>query len=318
VSATPIDPTARLEGTSVFYGEVVGLSAVTLDLKPGITGVVGPNGSGKTTLMRVLTGLVRPQEGTVRVGGRDPFLDAEARAGIAFVPAVSCFYDGLSAVKNLEFAFRAKGLAPAEARGRAREALAMVRLETEAKRRYGNLSRGTRQRVKLGLALALDAPLVLLDEPFLGVDPPSRLALRDIILRLGESGRTVIVSSHVLHEIEALTRNVGILAHGRLLGYGSIETLLHDLRDRHPHRIRVRCGEPRGLASSVMGLDHVREVRIPEPGILEFVTERPDTLYREFPTLVADLGAPVQGLEAIDVGLEAVFRHVTEGGTRRL
>lgn len=309
---------AVLRGTSVFYGEVVGLSSVTLELGPGITGLVGPNGSGKTTLMRVLTGLVRPQEGDVRVGGRDPFFDAEARAGIAFVPAVSCFFDGLSAKRNLEVAFRAKGIPWSAARDRAAEALRMVRLEGEADRRYGTLSRGTRQRVKLGLALALDAPLVLLDEPFLGVDPPSRIALREIILRLGEAGRTVVVSSHVLHEVEALTRNVGILAHGRLLGFGSIETLLHDLRDRHPHRIRLKCESPRDLAAAVVRLPHVREVQIPESGILEFVTERPDTLYGELPRLVVASGAPVQGLEAIDVGLEAVFRHVTEGGTRRL
>jgi ABC-2 type transport system ATP-binding protein len=309
---------AVLRGVSVFYGEVVGLSAVSIELEPGITGLVGPNGSGKTTLMKVLTGLMRPQEGEVRVAGLDPFTEAEARTGIAFVPAASAFFDGLSAMRNLEVAFLAKGIARAEARHRAGEALKMVRLEGEGKRSYGTLSRGTRQRVKLGLALALEAPLVLLDEPFLGVDPPNRLALRETILRLGSEGRTVVVSSHVLHEVEALTRKVGILAHGRLLGYGRIETLLHDLRDRHPHRIRLHGEEVRVLAAAVVGLEHVREVQVPEPGILEFVTERPDTLYRELPALVASCGAPVRHLEAIDVGLEAVFRHVTEGGTRRL
>jgi len=308
----------ELTGVSVFYGEVVGLSNVSLALAPGITGIVGPNGSGKTTLMRILCGLLDPLEGAVRVLGGQPFHDAAVRARIALVPAGSSFHDDLSARRNLYVGFLARGKQSREAKALAERALELTRLTAVAGQRYGTLSRGTRQRVKLGLALASDAELVLLDEPFLGVDPPNRRALRDIIFELGSSARTVLVSSHVLHEIESLTDRVGVLAHGRLLGFGRIETLLRDLRDSHPHRIEVQVEEPRRLASMLLGLSHVREIRVPASDRIEFVTDRPEMAYRELPGLVTQSGTAVRRLEALDDGLEAVFRHVTEAGTKRL
>ena len=308
----------ELSGVSVFYGEVVGHSNVSLTLAPGITGIVGPNGSGKTTLMRILCGLLAPLEGSARVLGGEPFTQAAVRARIALVPAGSSFHDDLSARRNLQVGFLARGKSTRDARALAERALEMTNLTTVAGQRYGTLSRGTRQRVKLGLALAADADLVLLDEPFLGVDPPNRRALRDIILGLGSSTRTVLVSSHVLHEIESLTDRVGVLAHGRLLGFGRIESLLRDLRDRHPHRVELQVEEPRRLASLLLGQPHVREIRVTASDRIEFVTDRPEVAYRELPGLVAASGKAVRRLEALDDGLEAVFRHVTEAGTKRL
>ncbi len=307
-----------LAGVSVFYGEVVGLSNMTLDIAPGITGVVGPNGSGKTTLMRVLTGLVTPVEGTVRVLGGDPFTHAAVRTRTRLVPATECFHTGLSGRRNLEIAFLARGAARSPARELAAIALERVRLVPDGDRKVGTYSRGMRQRLKLGLALADESDLVLLDEPFLGVDPPSRRQLRDLILHLGESGRTVLVSSHVLHEVESLTDRVGILAHGRLLGFGRVAELLVELRDRHPHRVQLTGPDPRALAAALVAAPHVREVRITGPERVEFVTERPETAYREIAALVAGTGVPVRRLETLDNTLEAVFRHVTAAGTRRL
>ena len=308
----------ELTGVSVFYGEVVGLSNVSLTLGSGITGIVGPNGSGKTTLMRILCGLLDPLEGSVSVLGGQPFHDAQVRSRIALVPAGSSFHDDLSARRNLQVGFLARGKSSVESRALAERALELTRLTSVAAQRYGTLSRGTRQRVKLGLALAADAEIVLLDEPFLGVDPPNRRALRDIIFDLGTSSRTVLVSSHVLHEIESLTDRVGVLAHGRLLGFGRIESLLRDLRDRHPHRIEVQVEEPRRLATLLLGRPHIREIRVLAGDRVEFVTDRPELAYREFPGLVSQSGTAVRRLEALDDGLEAVFRHVTEAGTKRL
>ena len=154
----------ELSGVSVFYGEVVGLSNVSLTLLPGITGIVGPNGSGKTTLMRILCGLLAPLEGSARVLGGEPFTQAAVRARIALVPAGSSFHDDLSARRNLQVGFLARGKSTRDARALAERALEMTNLTTVAGQRYGTLSRGTRQRVKLGLALAADADLVLLDE----------------------------------------------------------------------------------------------------------------------------------------------------------
>lgn len=312
------DVTITLSAVSVFYGEVVGLSNVDLELAPGITGIVGPNGSGKTTMMRVLVGLIDPREGTARVLGRSPFVDADVRSRVTFVPATESFFPGLTGVRNLEVAFMAQGQSRAAARDLARQALELVDLVEHGRRRYGTWSRGMRQRLKLGLALAGDSEVVLLDEPFLGVDPPSRAALRAHVQALGKQGRTVLVSSHVLHEIEALTDLVGILAHGRLLGFGKVHTLVRRIRDDHPHRVVLYLDDPRKLAQQLLGLPHIEQLKIMGADALEFVTVQPESAYRELARLVVETGVPVRRVESLDHTLEAAFAHVTAVGTRRL
>lgn len=312
------ETTVVLDGVSVFYGEVVGLSKVDMGLHNGITGLVGPNGSGKTTMMRVLVGLIDPREGRAAVLGRSPFADERVRSRITFVPAGESFYPGLTGLRNLEVAFMAQGRGRPEAKGLAQQALELVGLVSDGGRRYGTWSRGMRQRLKLGLALAGDSEVVLLDEPFLGVDPPSRLALRDHVLALGKQGRTVLVSSNVLHEIEALTDLVGILAHGRLLGFGKVHTLVRKIRDDHPHRVVLQVEDPRKLGQALLGLGHIRELKVIGEDALEFVTIEPEKAYRELPQLVVDTGAIVRRVESLDHSLEAAFTHITAAGSRRL
>lgn len=307
-----------LDGVSVFYGEVVGLSKVDLELRRGITGVVGPNGSGKTTMMRAIVGLIDPTEGKTRVLGRSPFQDAAVRSRITFVPATENFYPGLTGRRNLEVAFMAQGRDRTEARQLAQEGLELVGLVEEGGRRYATWSRGMRQRLKLGLALAGDSEVVLLDEPFLGVDPPSRNALRQHVEALGAQGRAVLVSSHVLHEIEALTDLVGILAHGRLLGFGKVHTLVRQIRDDHPHRVVLHVDDPRKLGQALLALSHVEELKIVGAEALEFVTVRPESAYRELPGLVVNTGVVVRRVDSLDHSLEAAFTHVTAVGSRRL
>ncbi|HEX7878422.1 MAG TPA: AAA family ATPase, partial [Candidatus Eisenbacteria bacterium] len=202
---------------------------------------------------------------------------------------------------------------------RADKALEVAGLVADGKRDYGTWSRGMRQRLKLGWALSGDAALVLLDEPFLGVDPPSRRQLTELIRALAAEGRTVMLTSHVLSEIETLTSRVAVLAHGRLLGFGQLEDLLRSLRDRHPHRVHLDVvGDPRPLGRLLLDRPDTLEVRITGPSSLSFLTSGPDTLYPELPALVTASGAAVWRLQAPDDTLEAVFRHVTEAGTRRL
>ncbi|MCA9727587.1 MAG: ABC transporter ATP-binding protein [Candidatus Eisenbacteria bacterium] len=310
--------TATLREVSVFYGEVLGLSRIDLELEPGITGIVGPNGCGKSTLMRVLTGLIEVSEGEVVVLGSRPFHDAAIRRRIAFVPATECFFDGLSARRNLDIAFRMRGLDKDATRAATDRALGIADLEADAHRVYRTWSRGMRQRLKLGLALADEgAEIVLLDEPFLGVDPPSRRQLQRLVVELGRTGRSVLVSSHVLHEIESLTDRVAVLSHGRILGHGSIEHLLEEVRDRHPHRIRIATADPRNLAVRLLSLGHVSAVQV-DPDAVELITETPSLAYREIAGAIADSGIVVYEVETLDQGLEAVFRNVTAAGVDRL
>ncbi len=310
--------TVKLAGVSVFYGEVLGLSRVDLNLAPGVTGIIGPNGSGKSTLMKVLTGLIPPDEGQIRILGDNPFTEASVRQQIGFVPALECFHSELSGRRNLIAAFLSHGHSGKESKELAVKALECSGLTADGDRRYSTWSRGMRQRLKLGLVLAEERPLVLLDEPFLGVDPPTRRQLRQQILGLGKAGRTVLVSSHVLHEVEALTDRVGVLAHGRLLGFGRIADLLESLRDRHPHRVRLKLKGARKLAAALTALPHITEIKLGTEDEIEFVSERPETIYRELPGLVAETGCLIRRMETLDNGLAAVFRHVTAPGGDQL
>jgi ABC-2 type transport system ATP-binding protein len=269
-------------------------------------------------MMRVMVGLIDPREGTVRVLARSPFHDAAVRSRITFVPALESFYPGLTGRRNLEVAFMAQGRTRGDAKELAVKALDLVQLTEHGNRRYGIWSRGMRQRLKLGLALAGDSDVVLLDEPFLGVDPPSRAALRDHVLALGRQGRTVLVSSHVLHEVESLTDLVGILAHGRLLGFGKVHTLVRKIRDDHPHRVVLHTSDPRRIGRALLDLPHIEQLRVVGDGAIEFVTVAPETAYRELPRLVVETGVAVHRVESLDHTLEAAFAHVTAVGSRRL
>ncbi|MBU1699682.1 MAG: ABC transporter ATP-binding protein [Candidatus Eisenbacteria bacterium] len=307
-----------LKDVSVFYGEVIGLSKFNLTCRPGITGIVGPNGSGKTTLMRVLTGLLSPAEGTAQVLGGSPFAASEIRRRISIVPATECFYESLSGRRNLVIAYLSHGNDASRAGQLADKALDLVGLTADGRRRYGTWSRGMRQRLKLGFTLAGDSEIVLLDEPFLGVDPPSRKHLRILIEELGRRNKTVVVSSHVLHEVETLTDLFGVIANGRLLGFGRINEILYDLRDRHPHRIRIETEDARRLATLFMSQEDVNEITIINPTTLEFITAKPDKTYIEIPKLIVGAGMIIRSMTTLDNSLDAVFRHVTEAGSKRL
>ncbi|MDX9724593.1 MAG: ABC transporter ATP-binding protein, partial [Myxococcota bacterium] len=305
------EPSVVLDEVSVFYGEVVGLSSVSLSMAPGITGLVGPNGSGKTTLMRLLTGLMPAREGELQVLGGDPFEDASIRARIALVPASECFFDRLSARQNLEIGFVSRGESAKNARKKADAALESVGLLAEGHRIYRTWSRGMRQRLKLALALNVDVDVVLLDEPFLGVDPPSRRRIRQLVEELGKTAHTVLISSHVLHEIESLTDRVAILAHGRLLGHGQVKSLLEALREQHPMRILLQTDKPRELASLALAHSGVLQVRFDGEQGLELLSAQPEELYRRLPQWLQECGAVVRRLSSPDESLEALIEQVT-------
>ncbi len=296
---------------SKWYGHVLGISDVTLDVKPGIIGLVGPNGAGKSTLMKLCAGLLRPSRGKLAIYGELPFESAATRARIGYCPEHEGMYDELSAVQFVTAMAELSGI-PGKggvARKAAERALEEVGLGDVGHRFIKGFSKGMRQRTKLAQTLVHNPDLLLLDEPLTGVDPLARAEISDRIRALGAAGKTVLISSHVLHEIEALTEEIVVIYRGQVLAEGNMYRI-RELIDQHPHLIRVECDRPRDLANGVTGAEHVRRIAF-ERDVVVIETEEPDACYGLIADVALDSGIRVRSLTSPDNNLGAVFEYLT-------
>jgi len=298
---------------SKWYGHVLGISDVTLDVKPGIVGLVGPNGAGKSTLMKLCAGLLRPSRGSLAIFGALPFDSAATRARIGYCPEHEGMYDELTCVQFVTAMAELSGI-PSKggvARKAAERALEEVGLGDVSHRFIKGFSKGMRQRTKLAQTLVHDPDLLLLDEPLTGVDPLARAEISERIRALGAAGKTVLISSHVLHEIEALTEEIVVIYRGQVLAEGNTYRI-RELIDQRPHVIRVECDRPRDLASGVTSVDHVRRIAF-ERNVVVIETEEPDSCYDLIAELALENGIKVRSLTSPDNNLGAVFEYLTGG-----
>jgi ABC-2 type transport system ATP-binding protein len=293
------------------YGEVLGLNGFTATFVPGITALIGPNGAGKSTLFRVLTGQLRLDGGSISVLGRDPWGHRLPQHEIGYCPESPAVYAWMTAHEFVEYLLRVDGYPAREAAQQAMAALAEVGLTEAAHRRLRGFSKGMRQRVKLAQALAHDPRLLLLDEPLNGLDPVGRVELLALFERLAAAGRHVVISSHVLYEVERLTEEIVMISNGRVLAQGNVHRLREAL-DAHPHSIELKGPDPRGLAVALARWEHVTSVEFPKPGTLVVRTRAPDDFYRALPALVVEEGLEVREMTSPDDNLEAVFRFLAE------
>ncbi len=305
--------TLEFDGVTILYGDVLGASGVSVRFEPGVTGMLGPNGSGKSTLLHAAAGLLAPREGRVTVGGRDPLRSGAARRNVALVPAVDCFHASLDGVRNLVWAFRARGFSRAEARRRAYEALEAVGLSADAHRRVGRWSRGMRQRLKLAAVLWSGAPVWLLDEPLSGVDLSHRLRVREAIRQAGQRGYTVVFASHLLHEVEATTDRVAVVVAGRLITVGTVAQAFRHLRQLEPTEVTLHASDPHALAGRLAALSFVDGIWFGEgAGILHVRARDPAALAAALPSAVVDSGVRVTRVsprgEILDVLLGEAVR----------
>ena len=305
----------RVESVSKWYGQVLGVSDITLSVAPGIVGLLGPNGAGKSTLMKLLAGLLRPSRGSVQVFGLPVATAAAARQRIGYCPEHEGVYEELTAREFVTVMAELSGLARGDARRRAEEALVSLGLADALDRRLAGFSKGMRQRAKLAQALVHDPDVLLLDEPLTGCDPLARTAIVARIAALGTAGKTVVVSSHVLYEIEALTREIVLIHRGRVLAEGNVYRL-RELIDAHPHRVRVECDQPRELARRLIGEEHVTRVEL-EGHATVFETRAPDRLYDAIPLAAFAAGVKIRALTSPDNNLSAVFEYLTGRGAGR-
>lgn len=293
-----------------WYGQVVGLSDLTLSIEPGVTGLVGPNGAGKSTFLKLVAGEIRPSRGTISVLGLAPFANAELFKRAGFCPQQESLYDDMTGFEVVRFLMRLHGYDSAEATRRANHALDRVGLMEARKRKVGGYSKGMRQRTKFAQAIAHDPELVVADEPFNGLDPVGRAELTELFAQAGRDGVSVLVSSHVLHEVEALTSSIVLFHRGRLLAQGAVSQV-RQLLSRHPRRIELRAREPRRLARALIELEFVSSVRVaPEDGRISIETVDLERFFTELSHVVAETRAGLTSLESHDASLEAVFDYL--------
>jgi ABC-2 type transport system ATP-binding protein len=301
-------PPIVFERASRWYGSVIGLNDVSVTIAPGVVGLLGPNGAGKSTFLRLAAGQIPPNHGRVSVFGRPAWGTPAVLQRVGLCPETDGFFETQTGVEFVAGLLRLNGFDAAEARRRAQEALAQVRLESVQDRRVGGYSKGMRQRLKLAQALAHDPDLLLLDEPLNGLDPVNRRHVVDLVKALGRAGKTVLVSSHVLHEVEAMTRRIVLIHKGRVLAEGEVGEI-RALLDAHPHTVAVRARAVRALARELAALPHVRSLNFGAEG--EWVTVQtvePEALYDAVQQHGAECG--VSELYATDEDLESVFRYL--------
>ena len=293
---------------SRWYGPVIALNDVTVTVAPGVTGLLGPNGAGKSTLLRLAAGQLAPSQGEVRLLGRPAWGSPEVFHRVGVLSEVDAFWEGLTGLQFVTALLRLTGFDETECRRRAQAALETVDLLDAKDRRIGGYSKGMRQRVKLAQALAHDPEVLLLDEPVSGMDPVNRRRVIDLVKRFGREGKTVVISSHILHEVEAMTRRVLLIHNGRILAEGDVREI-RDLMDEHPHTVALRARDPRRLASAVVGTPSVLSLSFGSEGEwLTVQTSRPDEFYSALQEVAVDAG--VTEMYSPDEDLESVFRYL--------
>ena len=306
-------PTIVVEGVSKWFGGVVAVSDVSLVVEPGVTALLGPNGAGKTTLLRTIGGLTLPSEGTVTVFGEPIRRNPGLYRRIGYMPEHEAVYDFLTGRQFVELGARLQGVDDLDAAvGRAIETVDLVK---DQDRRLRGYSRGMRQRMRLAATLVHDPPLLVLDEPLSGTDPAQRLHLRDVIRRLAGEGRTMLVSSHILEEVDQLADRIHLMVSGKLAASGDYRAIRLKLNDR-PFVVRIDCANARALAAGLLRVDAVESVEVADDGALRVRSRDVSSLQRSLPAIARELDIRLSRVEPLDDSLESVFEYLATGTGR--
>jgi ABC-2 type transport system ATP-binding protein len=309
-AATAPERHITFDGVSKFYGEVLGVNRVHLTIPPGITSLVGPNGSGKTTLMNLMVGLLNPTEGEIRVLGIPPDRPEELFRLLGYATQYDAFPRGLSGWQFVYSYLRVHGRTHAEAAELAAKAIARVGLTEAAPRKVAGYSKGMRQRIKLAQAMAHEPQVLILDEPLNGLDPMARADVIDLFRELAEAGLHVLVSSHILHEVDRISDQVILINGGYIVAEGKIQGVREEMEE-HPMQIAVRCDRPALLAARAFEADHVVEAKIADDrkGLL-VSTRDADGFYLLLNQIVLETGLLVEAVAPADADVSSVYQYL--------
>ncbi len=296
----------NLEAVSRWYGNVVAVNDVTFEVGPGITGLLGPNGAGKTTLLHMMAGFLAPSAGTVQLDGTSTWRHPDIYHSIGFVPEREAVYAFLTARQFVRAAAELQGVPDPEAA--TQRAIAIVDLADAADRAIGGYSKGMRQRAKVAAALVHDPPVLVLDEPFNGMDPRQRLHMMDLLRGMAEEGRTILFSSHILEEVERLSDRVLVVVAGRLAAAGDFRRIRRLMTDR-PHSFTIRSSDDRALARELLVTPEVESVELHD-GTLTVRTGDFGALTRALAPSAQRARASILELRPADESLESVFSYL--------
>ena len=309
------DESIVLRNVSKFYGEVLGVNRVNLEIPAGLTGLVGPNGSGKSTLMHLVTGLLRPSRGEISVLGIAPDHPEHLFRLVGYCTQYDSFPNGATGIGFLRNALALHGLPPVEADERAWTVLERVGLVDAAKRRIAGYSKGMRQRIKLAHAHCHDPRVLVLDEPLNGLDPMGRAEMIELFSEFVDEGRHVIVSSHILHELDVISDNVIMIHGGSVVAEGEIRAVRSEITS-HPIQVLIRCDRPHAVASQIFELEHVVEARILDDseGLL-VRTRDAGAFFKELNRIVLETGVEVETVAPADESVHAVYDYLIGEGS---
>ncbi|HLL74762.1 MAG TPA: ABC transporter ATP-binding protein, partial [Pyrinomonadaceae bacterium] len=304
---------------SKFYGEILGVNRVNLNIAPGITSLVGPNGSGKTTLMNLMTGLLRPTRGKISVLGTTPHEPEDLFRKVGYCSQFDSFPRGATGRELIEFYLAVHGYARREVRELTQAALERVSMQGAADRKVAGYSKGMRQRIRLAQSIAHGPRVLILDEPLNGLDPMARAEIIRLFRQLADEGLYLILSSHILHEVDMMSDSVILLHNGYVVAEGDV----HGVRDEiveQPMQILIRCDRPQLLAARLFDNEHTVEARIHEDRHGLFVkTRRPDDFYLLLNRVVTENNLQVESVAPADDDLSAVYQYLisSDGGAVR-
>ncbi len=303
----------ELERASRWYGQVIGINDVSCQIGPGITALLGPNGAGKSTMMKLVTGQLRPTTGTVKVLGQSPFNNSNVYRRLGYCPESESSYEDLTGTQMVTMLAWMAGISGSTIDKKVAEMIAHVGMSYAADRKIASYSKGMRQRIKIAQAMIHDPDVLLLDEPLNGLDPTARREVTSVLHGLAEQGKCVIVSSHILYEVEQMTQHIILMHRGRLMAQGDIYRI-RSLIDSHPHRIAITSINSRRLAGILLEQTYVLSAKFDpsDDRKLEIETKQPEKFYALLPELVLDNGISVERFSSPDNNLEAVFKYLVE------
>ena len=305
----------KLEQVTKNYGNVQGISNINLEVNKGITGILGPNGAGKSTTMKIILGLSRPSRGKVTVDGRNPFDDWELKKDFGFVPEYDCFYEHMSGLEFVSYFLRMHDCQKEEAEERARKALSELGLEDAMERKINTYSRGMRQKTKVARATVFNPEVLVMDEPFQGADPTTRMLLMKKMTEWAEDGKTILISSHILHDIQSLTDNIALINNGKMLAHGNRHEIRNLINVPRPISIvPVKDGNLRKLAKRLLDEKWTKATSIDEDtNELTVETTQTEDVYLEIPKILQKEKITVERIYSEDDSLDSLYAKLVDG-----